>query len=74
MSATEEIELLKKIIEMQASRIEEQEAAIRELRLVVDELRSVKANLEETLEEFKRQFFGVSSEKTSARKWNAKRP
>ena len=68
MSATEEIELLKKIIEMQASRIEEQEATIRELRLVVDELRSVKANLEETLEEFKRQFFGVSSEKTSARK------
>lgn len=68
MSATEEIELLKKIIEMQASRIEEQEATIKELRAVVDELRSVKANLEETLEEFKRQFFGVSSEKTSARK------
>lgn len=68
MSATEEIELLKKIIEMQASRIEEQEATIKELRGVVDELRSVKANLEETLEEFKRQFFGVSSEKTSARK------
>ena len=34
---------------------------------MVDELRSLKANLEETLEEFRRQFFGVSSEKTSVK-------
>lgn len=65
MSATEEIKLLKTIIEMQTSRIEEQEATIKELRALVDDLRSMKANLEETLEEFRRQFFGVSSEKTS---------
>ena len=32
---------------------------------MVDELRSLKANLEETLNEFRRQFFGVKSEKTS---------
>ena len=65
MSATEEIKLLKTIIEMQTSRIEEQEATIKELRALVDDLRSMKANLVETLEEFRRQFFGVSSEKRS---------
>ena len=52
----------------QASRIADQEATIKELRIMVDELRSLKANLEETLEEFRRQFFGVRSEKTSASK------
>ena len=35
---------------------------------MIDELRSIKANLEETLEEFRRQIFGVRSEKTSASK------
>ena len=67
MSQSNENELLKMVIETQASRIKEQEATIRELRIMVDELRSLKANLEETLEEFRRQFFGVSSEKTSAK-------
>ena len=56
------------VIETQASRIADQEATIKELRSMVDELRSLKANLEETLEEFRRQFFGVRSEKTSASK------
>lgn len=65
MSVTEENQLLKMVIETQASRIREQEETIKELRLMVDELRSLKANLEETLEEFRRQFFGVKSEKTS---------
>ena len=68
MSAEDELKLTKMIVEMQASRIEEQEATINELRTAIDELRSMKANLEETLEELKRQFFGVSSEKISARK------
>ena len=63
MSLSEENELLKTIIETQASRIREQEATIKELREMVDELRSLKANLEETLNEFRRQFFGVKSEK-----------
>ena len=67
MSQSNENELLKMVIETQASRIKEQEETIRELRIMVDELRSLKANLEETLEEFRRQFFGVSSEKTSAK-------
>ena len=58
MSLSEENELLKTIIETQASRIREQEATIKELREMVDELRSLKANLEETLNEFRRQFFG----------------
>lgn len=65
MSAHKENELLKMIIETQASRIKDQEKTIKELRVLVDELRSLKANLEETLEEFRRQFFGVKSEKTS---------
>ena len=66
MSVTEENQLLKMVIETQSSRIKEQEETIKELRLMVDELRSLKANLEETLEEFKRQVFGVKSEKTSS--------
>ena len=65
MSVTEENQLLKMVIETQASRIKEQEETIKELRLMVDEMRSLKANLEETLEEFRRQVFGVKSEKTS---------
>ena len=67
MSTTEENILLKTIIETQASRIKEQEETIHELRETVAELRSLKANLEETLEEFRRQFFGVKSEKTSSK-------
>ena len=68
MSYEDEIKLLKMVIETQASRIADQEATIKELRSMVDELRLLKANLEETLEEFRRQFFGVRSEKTSASK------
>lgn len=64
---SDENELLKMIIETQASRIKEQEQTIKELREMVDELRSLKANLEETLEEFRRQFFGIKSEKTSSK-------
>ena len=67
MSVTEENQLLKMVIETQASRIKEQEETIKELRLMVEELRGLKANLEETLEEFRRQFFGVKSEKTSSK-------
>ena len=66
MSYADENALLKMIIETQASRITEQEATIKELRTMVDELRSLKANLEETLEELRRQFFGVRSERTAA--------
>ena len=68
MSASEEIKLLKMVIETQASRITEQEATIKELREVIDELRSVRANLEETIDEIKRQIFGISSEKTASKK------
>ena len=68
MSASEENKLLKMVIETQASRIAEQEATIKELHEVIDELRSVRANLEETIDEFKRQIFGISSEKTSPKK------
>ena len=67
MSLSDENALLKMIIETQASRIKEQENTIKELRKMVDELRSLKANLEETLEEFRRQFFGVKSEKTTSK-------
>ena len=67
MSLSDENALLKIVIETQASRIKEQENTIKELREMVDELRSLKANLEETLEEFRRQFFGVKSEKTTSK-------
>lgn len=68
MSVNEEKDLLQLVIETQASRIKEQEETIKELRIMVDELRSLKANLEETLEEFRRQVFGVKSEKSSTQK------
>ena len=67
MSLSDENAFLKMVIETQASRIKEQENTIRELREMVDELRNLKANLEETLEEFRRQFFGVKSEKTTSK-------
>ena len=51
MSAQEQIRLLNMVIETQASRISEQEALIKDLQETVAELRSLKANLEETLEE-----------------------
>ncbi len=60
----EAIEHLKQHIQSQDARILEQEQAITELRALVDELRLLKAGLEETLEEFKRQMFGTKSEKT----------
>jgi transposase len=73
MSAHEELILLRSIIEqqkayiqLQETRMAEKDATIADLRKLVDELQSLKANLEETLNEFRRQFFGVSSEKTAA--------
>lgn len=73
MGFNEQIQLLQTIIEqqkayiqMQEARMAEKDATIADLRKLVDELQSLKANLEETLNEFRRQFFGISSEKTSA--------
>lgn len=73
MSSNEQTQLMQTIIEqqkayiqMQETRMEEKDATIAELRKLVDELQSLKANLEETLNEFRRQFFGTSSEKTTA--------
>ena len=62
-----QIDYLNNIIEEQAARINEQAATIEELRALVDELRSLKANLEETLEEMRRQLFGTKSEKSSVK-------
>lgn len=58
------IEQQKSYIQMQEERMAEKDATIADLRALVGELQSLKANLEETLEEFRRQFFGVRSEKT----------
>lgn len=57
------IEQQKSYIQMQEERLAEKDATIADLRALVGELQSLKANLEETLEEFRRQFFGVRSEK-----------
>lgn len=51
-------------IQAQEARLAEKDAAITDLRKLVDELISLKVNLEETLRELRRQFFGASSEKT----------
>lgn len=60
------VEQQKQHIQSQDARIMEQEQTIAELRSLVDELRLLKAGMEETLEEFKRQLFGIKSEKSKA--------
>ncbi len=62
----ETIQHLKQHIQSQDARILEQEQTIAQLRALVDELLLLKAGMEETLEEFKRQLFGTKSEKTKA--------
>lgn len=64
MVKEDQIRLMQTIIDQQEKRIREKDAVIADLRKLVDELQSLKANLEETLKEFQRQFFGVRSEKT----------
>lgn len=66
MVKEDQIKLMQTIIDQQEKRIREKDAVIADLRKLVDELQSLKANLEETLKEFQRQFFGVRSEKTKA--------
>lgn len=63
MAKDDQIRLMQTIIDQQEKRIQEKDATIADLRKLVDELQSLKASLEETLEEFRRQFFGVRSEK-----------
>lgn len=46
------------------ARMAEKDETIAELRKLVDDLQSLKANLEETLRELRRQLFGTISEKT----------
>ncbi len=58
------VEQMEVHIQSQDARILEQEQTIARLSSLVDELRLLKAGLEETLEEFKRQLFGTKSEKT----------
>ena len=58
------IEQQKAQIQLQETRIQEKDETIKELRALVDELRLLKANLEETINEFRRSIYGVSSEKT----------
>ncbi len=65
MEPEELIAVLKKINEQQNSRIREQEQTIADLRATIAELRTTVANLNETLDEFRRKFFGKSSEKTA---------
>ncbi len=66
----EQIRLMQTIIEQQKDyihaqdiRLAEKDATIADLKKLVDELQSLKANLEETLDELRRQFFGTRSEK-----------
>jgi len=63
--AEELIAFLKKITEVQESRIKEQAVTIDNLRIMIADLQVTVVNLNETLDEFHRKFFGVSSEKAS---------
>lgn len=51
----------------------EKDATIADLRKLVDELQGLKANLEETLAEIRRQLFGTRSEKEAVRREDAAR-
>lgn len=62
---TRQLELQNTMLKQQAERITEQENTIKDLREIINELKSVKAGLEETLDEFRRKLFGISSERTS---------
>lgn len=63
--AEELITFLKKINEMQETRIKEQAITIDNLRITVADLQATIVNLNETIDEFRRKFFGISSEKLS---------
>lgn len=52
MVKEDQIRLMQTIIDQQEKRIQEKDAVIADLRKLVDELQSLKANLEETLNEF----------------------
>lgn len=60
------IEQQKSYIQMQEERLAEKDAAIADLRALVEKLQSLKANLEETLEEFRRQFLACEAKKQKA--------
>ena len=75
MDKDDQIRMMQEIIEQQKQntrlmeeRLAEKDETIAELRKLITELQSMKANLEETLEEFRRQLFGVRSEKTKRKK------
>jgi len=65
IDAEELIIFLKKINEAQEARIKEQAVTIDNLRIMIADLQVTVANLNETLDEFRRKFFGKSSEKVS---------
>jgi len=52
------------LVELMQKTIEQKDEQIKELRQTVADLQATVANLNETLEEFRRKFFGSSSEKT----------
>jgi transposase len=64
--AEELIAFLKKINGLQEARIKEQVVTIDNLRITIADLQVTVANLNETLDEFRRKFFGISSEKVSS--------
>lgn len=66
MDKDKQIELLQAVIEQQQKQLEEKDATIADLRMIIDQLQSLKANLEETLDELKRMIFGTRSERTKS--------
>lgn len=81
----QQMKLLQTVVEQQQSYIQSQDAlvaekdarmaekdeTIAELRKLVDDLQSLRANLEETLRELRRQLFGTASEKTISKETSA---
>ena len=61
----EKIALQQMVIDSLTTRLKDQEQSNQELQATIADLRSLVANLQETINEFKRQFFGIKSEKTS---------
>ena len=60
----QELDQTQELIQMLKERLNEKDETIATLQATIETLQITIANLTETLDEFKRKFFGISSEKS----------
>ena len=64
----QELDQTQELIQMLKERLNEKDETIATLQATIETLQITIANLTETLDEFKRKFFGISSEKSKKNK------